>query len=155
MLGCSFFESFFLFFKFNQLPASKKMIKKNRASLQTFGPSYFVRTLVENIYFSQNKLLKGNHCTLWIHRMSLENKVLQKLKLSKNVLPNYYVFLIEKKIRKTCMTKKNHFESQILVLLSNYQWMDWFLAKDLAFWDPDSLFWENKMFATKYAYRLC
>ena len=30
----------------------------------------------------------------------LENKVLQKLKLSKNVLPNYYIFLIEKNNQK-------------------------------------------------------
>ena len=34
----------FLFFKFNQLRAAKKEFKK-QASLQTLGPSYFVRAL--------------------------------------------------------------------------------------------------------------
>ena len=32
------------FLNFNQLPAAKKGLKK-QASLQTFGPSYFVRAL--------------------------------------------------------------------------------------------------------------
>ena len=42
-LTCSFILSFFL--NFNQLPAAEKWFKK-RASLWTFGPSYFVRALV-------------------------------------------------------------------------------------------------------------
>ena len=57
----------YFFFNFNQLPAAKKGLKK-QASLQTFGPSYFVKMwyipksislLYENLATSHSACLKA------------------------------------------------------------------------------------------------
>ena len=49
-----------LFLKLNLLSAAKKKGLKKRASQQMFGPSYFVRALVSEIFFSNYQALSSN-----------------------------------------------------------------------------------------------
>ena len=44
-------------------------------------------------FWPKNNILKGNHCILRIRGVQVENKVVQKLKLEKNVFPKRWIFL--------------------------------------------------------------
>ena len=106
-------------------------------------------------------MLKGNDCTLWFQRLTvcqkiLENKVFQKLKVSKNIFLQKcapkLLFVIEKKIRKIQMildlyvlSFKWFFTLQIVLDGSKWQIL---LVRFKSFWlDLNQvqirLFWTN------------